>query len=219
MGVLVLLVLAALALGGRRDGAAPAPTNGAVVQPVGEVKDLAVVATNQIAKLPGDVVGVTRISFQYKGPMQTLFFGWGLETQGGFLGTGAAFESGDNLIASPQRAWAFHMVGVKASTTFAPYSFAFTEPVASYLMPDPRVAQFGRDGRSLGIKFGEQDMWTWLASGAAIFETTTPTELLTFPPSVTFEGNFLTFATVPNVYRLLEPATEAAAQQLNIAFV
>lgn len=223
MGGLVILVLLALAFRGRGgDATGPAaPANGdaPLVGAKGEVMDLSVTATNQIVKLPGDVVGVIRVSFRYKGPQQSLIFGWGVKPRSGGLFTAINFANGDNLIDSPQRAWNWRIVAVKASTTFVGYNIAFPDPVAAFNMPDPRKAQSGRDGRSLGLGFGSLDVWTWLASGDAIFATTTPTELLTFPPSLTDERNLLIVASPGNVYDLIEPATTAAADQLNLAFV
>ena len=85
LGALVVGGLAILWLLRNRGGTTdPAPGGGGAA-PLGEVSDFNVRLSNPIDKEPGQIAGMSGVSFRYKGPRQDLLIGWGIKTEGGSL--------------------------------------------------------------------------------------------------------------------------------------
>jgi len=171
----------------------------------------------QITKLPGDLMGLRSIAFDYKGPAReaaggnSLHIGWGL-IRAGFS---VSFNNGDNLIGRPGRDsnvfWNWHLFGVGASPDFrsvttgdlgAPGVATFTAPAPDfdYRLNTDTIA-FGR------FNVGTVDVWVWVVDGEKV--KTDRAAGATIEEAVTKEANFVggsSIITVADPFSL-QPAT------------
>ncbi len=212
-GVTLLVVAGVIVWALTRRGeatAAPAPEAGPTGS--GEIGNLSLDITNPIDKLPGDVTGIARVDFTYRGPAQELIVGWGIKPSGNIFGIN--YDNGDHLIASPRRAWGKTLVGainVPASQEFKSYFADFTAQIqATFQVPDPTVTQFGRNGSSVGLNFGGADAWVWVASGALVDAEINPFDPNSEDIAVTAERNILKVISPGNVINILQRTGEIA---------
>lgn len=127
----------------------------------GSVMNLAITLEQPIDKKPLEGAGLTRVVFDYKGPAQRLVPAWGIKPDAGFF---TRFNNGDNLIHRPFQAWGHTSVNVPALNVFTRQSFSFSPRSASAVIPDPDVTQTNRAGSTVGMNFGNADVWFWITS-------------------------------------------------------
>ena len=197
----ILFALTGRAQGDNGNGDPPA--NG-----TGEVKNLAITLEQPINKRPLEGAGLTRVVFDYKGPAQRLVPAWGIKPDAGFF---TRFNNGDNLINRPFQAWGHTSIDVPALNVFTRQSKTYSPRSASAVIPDPAVTQTNRVGTTVGMNFGNADVWFWIASQNLMnADTTGPGE------RIVRERNILGgVQNAADVFNILRPA--AATQDVRNA--
>lgn len=127
----------------------------------GEVMNLAITLEQPIDKKPLEGAGLTRVVFDYKGPAQRLVPAWGIKPDAGFF---TRFNNGDNLIRRPFQAWGHTSIDVLAANVFTRQTRNYSPRSASAVIPDPAVTQTNMAGDTVGMNFGNADVWFWIAS-------------------------------------------------------